>query len=117
MWYFVKVLLNISPQTLADSAGRFAFKHIRVPQPDNIAVLITGTSSGFGKASVMSLASKGIHVYAGVRKKEDGENLMAELSEKARKHVEYIILGTFTRCNILPHHCQMLPSPNMSKMP
>jgi len=39
------------------------------------AVVITGTSSGFGRLFVYILASKGLLVFAGVRKREDGEKL------------------------------------------
>jgi NAD(P)-dependent dehydrogenase (short-subunit alcohol dehydrogenase family) len=36
------------------------------------SVFITGTSSGIGKASAVRLANAGFHVFAGVRKAEDG---------------------------------------------
>lgn len=42
------------------------------------SVVITGASSGIGKASALILAREGFQVFAGVRKPEDGENLRRE---------------------------------------
>ena len=41
-------------------------------------VLISGTSTGIGEACVHRLAAAGWHVYAGVRRPEDGERLVAD---------------------------------------
>ena len=38
--------------------------------------LVTGSSSGIGRATALRLAASGQHVYAGVRKPEDGERLV-----------------------------------------
>jgi NAD(P)-dependent dehydrogenase (short-subunit alcohol dehydrogenase family) len=46
--------------------------------------LITGTSTGIGEASVVSLAAKGWTVYAGVRREGDGERLRASVSGDVR---------------------------------
>ena len=40
------------------------------------SVLITGASSGIGRATSLYLAAKGLKVYAGVRNVKDGENLL-----------------------------------------
>jgi NAD(P)-dependent dehydrogenase (short-subunit alcohol dehydrogenase family) len=42
------------------------------------SVLITGTSSGIGRKSALSLAASGWRVFAGVRKAADGKSLMRE---------------------------------------
>ncbi len=39
------------------------------------SVLVTGTSTGIGCAAVSTLANEGFHVFAGVRKPEDGEKV------------------------------------------
>ncbi len=43
-------------------------------------VLITGTSTGIGEACVTRLAAGGWRVYAGVRRTEDGERLVAQVA-------------------------------------
>jgi NAD(P)-dependent dehydrogenase (short-subunit alcohol dehydrogenase family) len=44
-------------------------------------VVVTGASSGIGRATALRLADAGWHVFAGVRKPEDGESLRAAASE------------------------------------
>jgi len=39
--------------------------------PSQSAVLVTGTSSGIGRETALQYAKKGLHVFAGVRKKSD----------------------------------------------
>jgi short-subunit dehydrogenase len=46
------------------------------------SVLITGASSGIGKACALYLDELGYKVYAGVRKQSDGDNLKKEASER-----------------------------------
>lgn len=41
------------------------------------AVVVTGSSTGIGRASALALAREGFTVFAGVRKPEDGEALVA----------------------------------------
>jgi NAD(P)-dependent dehydrogenase (short-subunit alcohol dehydrogenase family) len=45
-------------------------------------VVITGASTGIGRACALHLDSLGLEVFAGVRKAEDGEQLAAEGSER-----------------------------------
>lgn len=42
------------------------------------AVLITGCSTGIGRASALDLAARGFQVFAGVRKESDGKRLEAD---------------------------------------
>jgi NAD(P)-dependent dehydrogenase (short-subunit alcohol dehydrogenase family) len=44
------------------------------------AVVITGSSTGIGRASALALSAAGFHVFAGVRKPEDGESLVSAAS-------------------------------------
>lgn len=44
------------------------------------SVLITGSSTGIGEACAIALHGKGIRVFAGVRRKEDGERLVEKTS-------------------------------------
>jgi NAD(P)-dependent dehydrogenase (short-subunit alcohol dehydrogenase family) len=41
------------------------------------SVLVTGASSGVGRACALQLSEHGFHVYAGVRREEDGESVRA----------------------------------------
>jgi NAD(P)-dependent dehydrogenase (short-subunit alcohol dehydrogenase family) len=41
------------------------------------AVVVTGSSTGIGRASALALAGTGFRVFAGIRKPEDGEALVA----------------------------------------
>jgi NAD(P)-dependent dehydrogenase (short-subunit alcohol dehydrogenase family) len=43
-------------------------------------VVVTGTSTGIGRATVLHLAGQGFHVFAGVRRQKDGDSLVAEIS-------------------------------------
>lgn len=43
------------------------------------SVVLTGASTGIGRASVLELAGRGWHVWAGVRRAEDGEALEGEV--------------------------------------
>jgi NAD(P)-dependent dehydrogenase (short-subunit alcohol dehydrogenase family) len=49
---------------------------------DRGAVLITGSSTGIGRACALRLDRAGFRVFAGVRKAEDGEELRAHASER-----------------------------------
>jgi short-subunit dehydrogenase len=47
-------------------------------------VLITGASTGIGKATALHLDKCGYYVFAGVRKKEDADNLREEASARLK---------------------------------
>jgi len=46
------------------------------------AVLVTGTSTGIGRATALALDGRGWQVFAGVRREEDAASLRAEASER-----------------------------------
>jgi len=45
-------------------------------------IVITGTSTGIGRATALRLAAAGSHVFAGVRREEDGRSLQLEAGER-----------------------------------
>ena len=49
---------------------------------NNKTIVITGTSTGIGKASALHLDKMGFKVYACVRKQVDGDNLKMEASDR-----------------------------------
>ena len=51
-------------------------------RPDRGFVVVTGTSTGIGAATALHLAENGFHVFAGVRREEDGDALRAQAPEK-----------------------------------
>ncbi|NNG26800.1 MAG: SDR family NAD(P)-dependent oxidoreductase, partial [Ignavibacteriaceae bacterium] len=49
---------------------------------NNKTVVITGSSTGIGKACALHLDKLGYKIYAGVRKQIDGDSLKEEASDK-----------------------------------
>ena len=49
---------------------------------NNKSIVITGTSTGIGKACALHLDKLGFNVYAGVRKQADGDNIKSEASDR-----------------------------------
>ena len=48
----------------------------------NTSIVITGTSTGIGKACALHLDKLGFNIYAGVRKQSGGDNLKKEASDR-----------------------------------
>jgi len=72
---------------------RYLFeKVLQLQPPQNAAILITGTSSGFGQLFSYRFASHGILVFAGVRKEADGQKIVADAPEGYKKLIVPIIL-------------------------
>lgn len=59
--------------------------------PAKAAILITGCSSGFGRMFALRLAARGVLVFAGVRSKTDGENLILQSKSDANHSSENIV--------------------------
>ncbi|MDQ6857164.1 MAG: SDR family oxidoreductase [Candidatus Dormibacteraeota bacterium] len=49
---------------------------------DGTAVVVTGASTGIGKATALHLDSLGLRVFAGVRRDEDGQRLRGDSSDR-----------------------------------
>jgi NAD(P)-dependent dehydrogenase (short-subunit alcohol dehydrogenase family) len=58
------------------------------------AVLVTGSSSGIGRATALRLDQAGFQVFAGVRKRGDAESLEAEGSERLEPVILDVTDGT-----------------------
>ncbi len=50
------------------------------PEASSTSVLITGASTGIGEACALALHEKGLRVFAGVRRAEDGQRLVEQTS-------------------------------------
>src|SRR5918996_79044 len=48
--------------------------------PSRAAVVVTGASTGIGRATALDLVSRGFDVFAGVRREADGDSVAAESS-------------------------------------
>ena len=59
------------------SAGLCGLRSMSFRDNDRGFVVVTGTSTGIGAATARHLAEEGFHVFAGVRRKVDGETLRA----------------------------------------
>eukprot|EP01128_Nolandella_sp_AFSM9_P009878 TRINITY_DN656_c0_g1_i1.p1 TRINITY_DN656_c0_g1~~TRINITY_DN656_c0_g1_i1.p1 ORF type:complete len:343 (-),score=85.30 TRINITY_DN656_c0_g1_i1:68-1096(-) len=59
--------------------------------PKNIAVVVTGCSSGFGHDLAISLAKKGVLVFATVRKEADGIALTKGVPGKFRQNLKFVL--------------------------
>lgn len=55
--------------------------------PSGKTVLITGASTGLGRATALHLAERGFRVLGAVRKAEDGERLVADCASGRAEHV------------------------------
>jgi len=71
----------------------FYVKLLAIPsRNEKCAVLITGTSSGFGKLFTYKCIEKGLMVFACVRKQEDGEKLIRDAKSENRSLIKILIL-------------------------
>jgi NAD(P)-dependent dehydrogenase (short-subunit alcohol dehydrogenase family) len=53
-----------------------------MPAEETRFILVTGASTGIGKSCVAYLDTRGYHVFAGVRRAEDGSRLRDEISDR-----------------------------------
>jgi NAD(P)-dependent dehydrogenase (short-subunit alcohol dehydrogenase family) len=65
--------------TVRDNSGEGI---IMKSEPNRGSILITGASTGIGKATAVKLAQDGFQVFATVRQERDGSKLQAEASER-----------------------------------
>lgn len=62
------------------------------PVQPGSAVVITGASTGIGRASALTLHEVGFHVFAGVRRTEDGDALLAAISSTGRGQLTPVLI-------------------------
>lgn len=67
------------------AAGRDEYP-VYDPATREVAVLLTGTSSGIGRHAALALASRGYHVFATVRRERDAASLTEEAGPAATLH-------------------------------
>ena len=58
------------------------------PSPSRGAVVITGASTGIGRASALELDSRGFRVFAGVRREQDAQDLRTERPSLEPLHID-----------------------------
>ena len=73
------------------------------------AVLLTGASSGIGRATVLRLARRGGLVFAGVRRREDGDALVRD----AGPNVRPVILEVTSEISIAAARAQLEAQPGL----
>eukprot|EP00961_Rhodomonas_salina_P019839 267127-Rhodomonas_salina.2 len=69
--------------------GVVGYQNLRLPYrevQDGEAVLVTGASSGIGRAAALRLNDAGFTVYAGVRKQRDADTLLSASPVPAKFH-------------------------------
>ena len=74
-----KVLVEMSPYDL--TKGRVTYRSNNDQGSLDRAVVITGASTGIGRAPVAKAVREGAHVFASVRKQADADSLTAEFGE------------------------------------
>jgi NAD(P)-dependent dehydrogenase (short-subunit alcohol dehydrogenase family) len=62
-------------------------------------VVVTGCSTGFGRAAALHLARRGWRVFAAVRREADGESLLAEAEKQDARDRISIVLCDITRAD------------------
>lgn len=77
-WIFFPIVITVS---LLFGIIERKFINKRVTTVNNLAVVVTGCSSGIGKTLALSLASQDVQVFATVRKESDAETLKSESSK------------------------------------
>jgi NAD(P)-dependent dehydrogenase (short-subunit alcohol dehydrogenase family) len=74
------MIVRVLPKRLVAHAPRHRAQHDRIiGQRGRGAVLVTGASSGIGRACSLALARQGFHVFAGVRQPQDGQALAQDV--------------------------------------
>lgn len=76
---------------------------IPIPVPETSAVLVTGASSGIGRGAAIAFACQGYSTFAGVRRLEDGDGVVADAIAQGCTGAVYPLLLDVTAHEDLSH--------------
>jgi NAD(P)-dependent dehydrogenase (short-subunit alcohol dehydrogenase family) len=94
-----RVPVDVDPAQAATSVG-LPSRGQQVGFPAMPAVLITGASTGIGRACALRLAARGFHVFAGVRRSGDGDRLRSEAAPQRGGALDWVLLDVTDEASV-----------------
>src|SRR2546423_8098955 len=87
-------LTSLSPVTTLVDMNTSKWTPADLPDLDGRTVVITGATSGIGRAAATELARAGVHVVLAVRNTERGEKVAADLPSAEVRHLDLTDLAS-----------------------